>query len=152
MLRDLGECLIYISETWVTHKLDENKSVQERLSVALGYIIYFLHREIRSREDPIKGYLKHALNSIMSTIFVIVIKKYPKDHEHASTEVSSVKLISIILNRLFECKDKTLLFIRSDIEKHQSKDYLEIANFLVSDKIHDFFEESQRFKSIRREY
>jgi len=47
MIRDLGECLIYISENWVTHKSDESKYVQEKLSVGLGYIIYFLHREIR---------------------------------------------------------------------------------------------------------
>jgi len=88
----------------------------------------------------------------MSTIFVIVLKKYPKDHEHASTETASAKLISIVLNKLFEKDDKTLLLIRSDIEKHQAKDYQEIANFLTSDQCHDFFEESSRFKFIKREY
>ena len=74
IIRDLGESIIYISENWVTHKADENKSIQQKLSIGLGYIIYFLCKEIRRRDESIKHYLKEALNSIMSTIFVIVLK------------------------------------------------------------------------------
>lgn len=57
--------------------------------------------------------------------------------------------MSIVLNSLFERQDKTLLFIRKDIEKYQSKDYQEIADFLVSDKCNDFLEESKKFKIIK---
>lgn len=152
MLRDLGECIIYVSESWVTQKSDESKFTQDRLSIGVGFIIYFLHREIRCRAEPIKSYLKHALNGIMSTLFVIVLKKYPKDHEHASTESASAKVISIVLNKLFEKEDKTLVFTRKDIEYHQARDYQEIANYLTKDNVHDFFEESKRFQMIKKDY
>jgi hypothetical protein len=51
ILKDLGEYLIYISENWVTHKSENIREVQNRLSRAVGFIIYFLHKEIRSRKD-----------------------------------------------------------------------------------------------------
>jgi hypothetical protein len=70
----------------------------------------------------------------MATIFIIVLKKYPKDHEHASTETVTAKVISIVLNNYFEKKDKTLLFIRKDIENFQSKDYTGISAFLTGDQ------------------
>jgi len=88
----------------------------------------------------------------MSNIFVIVLKKYPKDYEHTSAETGSAKVVLIVLNRLFEKEDKTLLFIRKDLESHQARDYQEIANYLTKDHVHDFFEESKRFQFIKREY
>lgn len=47
MLKDLAECLIYVSENWVSQKSDHNRDVQRKLSKAVGFIIYFFHREIR---------------------------------------------------------------------------------------------------------
>ena len=88
----------------------------------------------------------------MSNIFVIVLKKYPKDYEHTSAETGSAKVMLIVLNRLFEKEDKTLLFIRKDLESHQARDYQEIANYLTKDHVHDFFEESKRFQFIKSEY
>lgn len=85
-------------------------------------------------------------------MFIIVLKKYPKDHEHAPTDNTSAKVISIVLNNYFEKSDKTLLFIRKDIENFQSKDYTGISTFLTSDQCHDFFEESPNFENIRSEY
>lgn len=70
----------------------------------------------------------------MATIFVIVLKKYPKDHEHASIESPAAKVVSILLNGYFEKPDKTVLFIRSDIENYQAKDYQGIFSFLTNDQ------------------
>lgn len=152
MIRDLGEWLVYVSENWVTQKAENLREIQVRLSRAVGFIIYFLHREIRCREADEKKLLQQSLDGIMATIFVIVLKKYPKDHEHASTDTPSAKVVSIVLNSLFEKPDRTLLFIRKDIENFQAKDYKGISTFLTSDPCHDFFEESKRFENIKREY
>lgn len=54
ILKELGEFLIFASESWVSQKSDESKHVQEKLSLAVGFIIYFLHREIRWKEEPVK--------------------------------------------------------------------------------------------------
>jgi len=88
----------------------------------------------------------------MATIFVIVLKKYPKDHEHASIESPAAKVVSILLNGYFEKPDKTVLFIRSDIENYQAKDYQGIFSFLTNDQWSDFFKESPKFESIRKEF
>jgi hypothetical protein len=152
MLRDLAEWLIYISENWVSQKSDLIREIQIMLSRSIGYIVYFLHQEIRCTEGNIKEYLHDVLNSLMATIFVIVLKKYPRDHEHAPIDTAEAKVIIMVLNGLFEKPDQTLLFIRSDIESYQTRDYKGISTFLTSEQWHDFFEESSRFKGIKEEF
>jgi hypothetical protein len=69
--------------------------------VGLGFIIYYLHREIRNREGSAREFLCTALNSIMATIFVIVLNQYPKAFEHDSPNKSNYKVISMVLNIFF---------------------------------------------------
>lgn len=88
----------------------------------------------------------------MATMFVIVLKKYPKDHEHSDPDSPTAKLVTIILNGYFEKTDQTLLFIRKDIENYQARDYKDISPILCSDQSSDFFEESERFSKIREEF
>lgn len=152
MLRDLSECLVYISENWVSQKSEQIREIQIKLSRAIGYIIYFLHQEIRCSEGDTKDLLHDVLNSLMATIFVIVLKKYPKDHEHAPIDTADAKVISLVLNGFFEKPDETLLFIRKDIENYQAKDYKGVSTYLTSDQCHDFFEESSRFENVRKEF
>ena len=152
MLKELGECIIYISENWVSQKSEHVREVQVRLSKVIGFILYFLHREIRCRDGDAKEFLTSTLNDIMAAIFVIVLKKYPKDHEHAPTDTQAAKVISIVLNCFFEKSDKSLLFTRKDIENHQAKDYQSIAAFLTTDLCHEFFEESKHFKMMKKEF
>ena len=152
MLRDLAECLIYVSENWVSQKSDHIRDVQIKLSRSVGFIIYFLHKETRYRKGDAQVFLSDALNSIMATVFVIILKRYPKDHEHAPPDAATAKVVSILLNGYFEKPDLTLLFIRQDIENYQSKDYKGIASFLTNDQCGDFFDESDKFENIRKEF
>ena len=89
----------------------------------------------------------------MATIFVIVLKKYPKDHEHSDPNNPQSKLVTRLLNSYFEKEgDHTLLFIRKDLENYQARDYKEIWMLLCSDQCSDFFEESSRFAAIKEEF
>ncbi|CAI2372614.1 unnamed protein product [Moneuplotes crassus] len=151
MLCDITECCIFISECWSSKKSDDNNEVQSKLTKVVAFVMYFLHREIRSN-NPHQEYLCNALDNITTIIFVIALKKYAKDHEHADPKAPSARLVTRLLNGYFEKTDKTLLFIRKDLENYQAKDYQGISQILCSDQFSDFFDESERFRAIKREF